>query len=147
MSQAEESRLDTRIADQSQGGRPYHFRAPTQVERIRMVFALPDGAPLPPVEDSTLTAYFDYLSANLTLPFEAIYCPTSGDVRQLIHYVQIFELADPRQLRKHNLYGLLCKAQNAKETLDLPLAELGVREENPNCQLIDDYAYWFHNWR
>ncbi len=37
--------------------------------------------------------------------------------------------------------------RNAKQILELPLTELGVRDDNPNCQLIDDYAYWFINCR
>ena len=50
-------------------------------------------------------------------------------------------------LQSDELHGLSCKARNSKDMLDLPLSELGVREENPNCQLLDDYAYWFVNWR
>jgi len=82
------------------------------------------------------------------MPCEALYCPTGGDdPRQLIHYVRVVELLDPRRSRNHNFFGLFCKAQNAKGMLELPLDELGVRDENPNCQLIDDYAYWFVNCR
>jgi hypothetical protein len=68
-------------------------------------------------------------------------------MRQLIHYVKILEMMDPRKGRNHTLHGLLCLAQNHKEALNLPLVELGVRDDNPNCQLIDDYAYWFVNYR
>ena len=148
MSQADESRLETQIGSRHQAGQPYHFPALSQDDRIRRVFGLPDKAPLPAVGNHALAAYYDYLIASLSLPFDALYCPASGEMRQLIHYVRVVELADPRQGRTHNnLHGLFCKAQNAKEVLDLPLADLGVRDDNPNCQLIDDYAYWFVNWR
>ncbi len=147
MSQANESYLETRVGDRSQGERPYHYPVPSQEDRIRRVFALPADAPLPSVDDNALAAYYDHLIANLELPFEALFCPTGGETRQLIHYVRVTELNNPREARAHNVYGLFCKAINSKQTLELPLAELGVREENPNCQLIDDYAYWFVNCR
>lgn len=147
MSQADQSRLDTRVGGRHQDGRPYHFPAPNQDERIRRVFGLPEEASLPPVNDQTLAVYYDHLVGGLSLPFEALYCPSSGDVRQLIHYVRIEELIDPREARNRNLHGLFCKALNVREMMDLALADLGVREDNPNCQLIDDYAYWFVNWR
>jgi hypothetical protein len=147
MTHADESRLEVKIGSRHQGGQPYHYSSLSQEDRIRRVFALAEAAPLPAVSDQALATYYDYLATNLSLPFDALHCPTGGEMRQLIHYVHVIELMDPRQARLRNLYGLFCQAQNAKEVLDLPLADLGVRDENPNCQLIDDYAYWFVNWR
>lgn len=147
MSQADESRLESRIGSHHQDGRPYHFPALSQEDRIRKVFGVAEEAPLPRVSEQALATYRDCLVASLSLPFDALYCPTGTDIRQLIHYVRVTELTNPQQSRKHLLYGLSCKAQNSKEVLDLPLAELGVRDDNPNCQLIDDYAYWFVNCR
>jgi hypothetical protein len=146
MSQTDRARLETQVGGQHQAGRPYHFPSPSQDERIRRVFGLTDERPLPPVGDETLATYYDSLLSKLSMPFEALYCPSTGEVRQLIHYIHVVELTDPRQGRTRNLHGLFCKAQNAKELLDLPLVELGVREDNPNSQLLDDYAYWFVNW-
>ena len=95
-----------------------------------------------------MTRYFQHLVENLAIPFQAIYCQTGGVMRQLIHYVHVLELTDPRHCRQSALHdGLSCRAQNSKDVLVLPLAELGVREEDPNCQLLDNYAYWFVNWR
>jgi len=146
MSQADESRLETQVGDRHHAGRPYHFATPSQEQRVRKVFGLGDDAPLPAVNDHALATYYDYLVAHLSLPFEALYCPTGGDMRQLIHYVHVIELTDPRPGRMHNnLHGLSCKARNAKQVLELSLADLGVRDDNPNCQLMDDYAYWFVN--
>ena len=147
MSHAEELRLEAEAGSRHQDGRPYHFPSPSQEDRIRKVFGVPDEASLPPVDDGALAAYYDHLAASLLLPFEALYCQNGGEMRQLIHYVRVTELLDPRQIRQHNLHGLFCKAENSKDAWELPLAELGVRDENPNCQLIDDYAYWFVNWR
>jgi hypothetical protein len=149
MSQADEIRLETKVDVRHSDGRPFHFPALTQDDRIRRVFGLAEDARLPSVSDQALTAYYDYLIASLSLPFEALYCPAGGDeMRQLIHYVHVTELIDPRQSHQHNLHGLFCRAQNTKHAMDpLALADLGVREDNPNCQLLDDYAYWFVNWR
>jgi hypothetical protein len=147
MSPANESRLEAKVGGQHHRSRPFHFPSLSQDERIRKVFGLPEETPLPRVADETLASYYDHLVAQLSLPFEALYCKNDGEMRQLIHYVHVVELADPRPTYKHNLHGLVCKAQNLKEILDLPLVELGVRDDNPNCQLIDDYAYWFVNWR
>ena len=146
MSQAEDIRLETRTA-RHQDGRPFHYPSLNQDDRIRRVFGLAEESPLPSVNDQTLAAYFDHLVASLSLPFDALFCQNGGEMRQLIHYVQVLEMRDPRQCRNLSLHGLLCVAQNHKEALNLPLAELGVRDENPNCQLIDDYAYWFVNCR
>jgi hypothetical protein len=147
MSHAEEPRLETQVARRHHEGRPYHYAAPSQDERIRRIFGLSDEASLPAVNDFSLATYYEYLAQNLVMPFDALHCPAGNEARQLIHYLHVIELCDPRQVRLRNLYGLFCRAQNAKEAMDLPLADLGVREDNPNCQLIDDYAYWFVNWR
>jgi hypothetical protein len=147
MPETNESRLDVQVGGQHVGGRPYHFPPPSQDDRIRKVFGLSEESPLPLVRQETLAVYHDHLAANLSLPFDALYCQNSGEIRQLIYYVHVTELVDPRRSRNHSLHGLLCKAKNHKEMLELPLAEFGVREDNPNCQLIDDYAYWFVNCR
>jgi hypothetical protein len=147
VSQVNESRLETQVGTRHQDGRPYHFSALNQEDRIRRVFGVPDDAPLPSVSDQTLAVYYDHLVAALSLPFDALYCPTGGDVRQLIHYVRVTDLLDPRQGHLRNLHGLFCKVHNTKEVLHLSLADLGVRDDNPNCQTLDDYAYWFVNWR
>jgi hypothetical protein len=148
MAPAEESsRLDAQVANRHHEGRPYHYTAPSQEDRVRRVFARPDEAPLPAVDDDSLAAYYDHLVAHLSLPFNALHCPAGSELRQPIHYVRVIELADPRQARQRNLHGLFWKIDNAKEDVELPLVDLGVREDDPNCQLIDDYAYWFVNWR
>jgi hypothetical protein len=146
MSQSNESHLDAKVESRHAEGRPYHFPTLSQDDRIRNVFGVPDDAPLPLVREETLAAYYDYLLANLSMPFDALYCQNGGKTRHLIHYVQVTELLDPRG-RKHATHGLFGKALHHRDALELPLAEFGVMEDNPNCQLIDDYAYWFVNCR
>jgi len=147
MSQTNESHLDAKVDSRHVDGRPCHFPAMNQDDRIRKVFGLPNESPLPLVREETLAAYYDYLIANLSLPFDALYCQNGGKMRHLIHYVQVTELLNPRHGRNHSTHGLFGKALHHRETLQLPLAEFGVMEDNPNCELIDDYSYWFVNCR
>jgi hypothetical protein len=147
MSRTDQSRVETKMGVRHQEGPHHHFTTPSQDKRIRQVFGLADEAPIPAVSDTSLAIYHDFLVANLKLPFEALYCQNGGELRQLIHYVRVVELSHPRNFGGHVPHGLLCRAQNVKQVMDLPLDELGVRDDNPNCQLLDDYAYWFVNWR
>ena len=147
MPETNQSHFDVQVGSRQFGGRPYHFHAPSQDDRIRAIFGLSSESELPLVRSETLAVYYDYLIKHFTLPFEALFCQNGGEMRQLIHYVRVNELLDPRRSRNHVLHGLLCKAQHQRELLEMPLAECGVREDSPNCQLIDDYAYWFVNCR
>lgn len=45
-------------------------------------------------------------------------------------------------------YGLLCEARRGKQGLDLPMGEIEVKKkEDTNRQLVEDYSYWFWNYR
>jgi hypothetical protein len=147
MSQANESHLSAKVDSGHVDGRPYHFPTLNQDDRVRKVFGLTDDSPLPLVREETLAVYYDYLRTNLSLPFDALYCQNGGKMRHLIHYVQVTELVDPRRGHNHSSHGLFGRALHHREALELPLSEFGVMEDNPNCQLIDDYAYWFVNCR
>jgi hypothetical protein len=147
MSKVNEPRADVKVGAKQHHQRHHHLSFPNQEERIRLIFGLAPDSPLPGVSQHVLEQYYAHLVERLSLPFEAIYCQNGGDMRQLIHYVRVLQLMDPATVRESNLYGLYCKVENTKQVLQLPLTELGVREDNPNCQLIDDYAYWFVNWQ
>ena len=45
------------------------------------------------------------------------------------------------------MYGLLCQAKVGGRWLDVPLAECEARKGSPRRQLLNDYAYWFWNYR
>ena len=119
--------------------------AETPEDRIRRVFQLGHGEPLPGVSEETLRRYHQYLLAKLSFPFDALYCRDDVASRQLVQYIRVVGLSEEVRIRRDNRHGVVCKAHNRDHAIELPLAELGVREENPNCQLIDDYAYWFVN--
>jgi hypothetical protein len=112
--------------------------------RIRAVFGLSDHAPIPKVSNETLLVYRDFLLANLSFPFEALYAETTPPVRRLFRCVAVVGLSDTVP---HRLQTLLCRVRNGSQEVEIPLAELGIREDNPNHRLVDDFAHWYWNWR
>jgi hypothetical protein len=115
-----------------------------QPNRIRAVFGLAEDAPLPRVQRNTLHRFYEHLTVHVAVPFDGLYAETKPPIRRLVHYIRVLKILEvPDRLSE----GLLCQAQNMHHTLELPLAEVGVREDDPNYQLIDDYAYWFLNRR
>lgn len=116
----------------------------TQEDRIRAVFSLPPHAALPPVSKDTLPQYHEYLAGKLSFPFQALYIESTPPVKQLVRYVTVVGLSDSLRRR---MFGLFCKVQVDETTVELPLAELGLRDEDPNCQLVDDYCQWLWSSR
>lgn len=113
----------------------------TEESRIARVFGLTASEALPRVNRDTLLTYRQFLAAKVSFPFEALYAETKPLVRQLVHYVTVVGLVDRTE------DGLFCVAHSPLGLRELPLAELGIREGDPNHQLLDDYAYWFWNGR
>jgi hypothetical protein len=111
-----------------------------EAERIRAVFGLCGGAPLPPVNGDTLRSYHDYLAAHLSFPFSALYAENTSPIRRLVRCISILGLQD---VSSRPSQGILCRIEGAGPLRELPLAEIGVRDDDPNYRLIDDYACWF----
>jgi hypothetical protein len=112
--------------------------------RIRRVFALAEDDPIPRVSQDALLTYRVFLGATLSFPFKALYAETTAPVRRLFRCVVVLGLSETTNRRTS---VLMVRVQNAQGEIEIPLAELGVREGDPNHQLIDDFAYWFWNWR
>ena len=108
-------------------------------DRIRLVFGLPSHESLPTVSKDTVAQYHDYLLRKLSFPFQALYAERAPPVRQIVRYVNVVGPSDNANRRQ---YGLFCKVELGDQTLELPLAELGMREDDPNRQLVDDYLDW-----
>ena len=111
-------------------------------DRIRLVFGLPSHAPLPKVSKDALAKYHEYLLGKLSFPFQALYAETVPPVEQIVRYVSVVGLSDNANRRQ---YGLFCKVELGDREVELPLAEMGLREDDPNRQLVDDYLYWLWN--
>ena len=61
--------------------------------------------------------------------------------------VKVIGLGDPDdEPMIDDSYGIICEAKHERRSIDIPLDELDVKKNKPNRQLIEDYAYWLHNW-
>jgi hypothetical protein len=117
-------------------------------DRVRIALGLTSDDPLPEVEEETLLAYHRYLAAHLSFPVEASWSPESGLVGGSTHAVTITGLGDPEDDPwVDEMYGLLCQAKAKGRVIDVPLAECEAKKGSPNRQLLEDYSYWFWNYR
>jgi hypothetical protein len=119
-------------------------RLQSQEERIGTVFGLSDGVPLPAVDAESLRTYHRYLRTHLAFPFQALYVEERPPIRHFVRYIMVSGLLE---LAGRPLEGIVCKVEGIAAVGTLMLVELGVRGDDPNYQMIDDYAYWFLNWR
>jgi len=137
-------------------GRPLKIEQPANVtsrtlseddqdDRIRIILGLTGDDPLPDVDGETLCDYHKYLAAELTFPFKAKWeqerGPLTGTAREII----VTGLLPPDDCDE--FYGLFCKARRSLRKHELPLGEVEAKERGRNHQLLDDYSYWFWNWR
>ncbi len=53
----------------------------------------------------------------------------------------------PDEHAKHEEFGLLCRARRGAKEIELPLADVELKEDAPNYRLVEDYWHWFWNWR
>jgi len=111
-------------------------------DRIRAIFGLSAGVPLPRVTSHTLGKYHAHLSTRLSFPFRALYAETRAPIVHLVRYIFVVRLLNPAGPVSR---GILCRVEALSETTELPLVEIGVPEDDPNSQLLDDFAYWFLN--
>jgi hypothetical protein len=115
-------------------------------DRIRAVVGVSDG-PLPEVRNETLQSYYEYLSTHLSFPFHARYPKPIGIHKEIIRRVTVVGILDPSKVLDGESLGIVCKARQGKQIVELSLADLEVEEDEPNHQLVEDYWYWFWNWR
>jgi hypothetical protein len=122
------------------------FNASNQEQRIRVALAISHGQ-IPEVRSEWLRRYHEYLSDNLSLPFDAEYAEDIAGYRQLVSRVAIIALLHPDEHGMHEEFGLLCRARRGTDEIEVPLADVELRANCPNFQLVEDYWYWFWNWR
>ena len=135
-------------------GQPLSIEQPTHIktkplspddqdDRVKLILGATGDDPVPDVNEEMLLAYWRYLSKNLVVPFEAKHCPEDGPENA----VTVTRLSDPEEYDCDAFYGLLCEAKLQGRQIIVPLGEIEVRKGKPNHQLIDDYLYWFWNYR
>ena len=114
-----------------------------QDDRIRAIFALTSNDPLPLANLENLRRYARYLKTQLSFPFQAKYFVETGPFQQSEYLVTVEGLLDADDCDEE---GVLCEAKQHGEFFELALADLEVRRDRHNRQLIEDYSYWFGNW-
>jgi len=135
-------------------GEPLSIEQPTCIEtkplslddqddRIKSILGATGDDPVPDVDEDTLITYWKHLNEHLTMPFQADHCPED----EPSNAVTVVRLSDPEEYDCDEFYGLFCEAQLGRRHIIIPLGEIELRKDNPNHQLIDDYSYWFWNWR
>jgi len=122
------------------------YRKPDQKQRIIEALGL-SGRHLPSVDDETHSRYYEYLSANLLLPFSAHYPKPKSSQEEEEFRCTVLELLDPEKHLGDGFDGIFCKTCKGKYEINLPLIELDIPHDDPNFQFIEDYWYWFWNWR
>ena len=120
--------------------------AADQEGRILVALGLACG-PLPEVRTEWLHRYYEYLAANLSLPFEAEYAEDISGYRQFVSPITVVAIVHPEKHTGHEDFGLICRARRGAQEIELPLADVELTESAPNYRLIEDYWYWFWNWR
>jgi hypothetical protein len=116
---------------------------PATEDRIRAILALPPRASLPKVDAAMMLTYHRYLSSRLTLPCEARYCADDGTV----YPVTVISLADPQTIPSADRTGLGCIAHRGNRADILPLVDIEVADDSPNFQVLEDYWFWWWNFR
>jgi len=113
-----------------------------QDDRIRAIFDLTSDDPLPEINEDNLRKYHRYLATHLSLPFKAKYSAETIEDQRILFTVT--GLLDPENCNDDD--GVQCEATDEGEEVELPLADLESTVNIHNRQLIEDYAYWFHNF-
>ncbi len=131
-------------------GRPKFCHVPhhdqTQQRRILAALGRKWGQ-IPRVDDQTLSRYYRYLAANLSLPFTAHFPVPTNPLEEIEFRGIVWELFDPHKYIGDEFDGIYCKIYKGRYDLNLPLIDLYLPDDNPNHQCIEDYWYWFWNWR
>jgi hypothetical protein len=116
-----------------------------QDDRIRAIFGLTSDDPLPPVNVENLRRYGSYLRSQLSFPFQASYIVEIGPFEEAKYFITVLGMVDDDDCDEEE--GVLCKAEQHGESFELPLADLEVSDHPHHRQLVEDYSYWFGNWR
>jgi len=113
-----------------------------QEDRIRAIFNLTTDDPLPDVEHTTLSVYYQHLVDHLSFPFQARYRPDHGRAAETLHQVTVRSLYDLNDYDAEEYYGLIGVGLCQDKRIEFPIRDLSVKRNGPNRQLLDDYQCW-----
>ena len=114
-------------------------------QRLRLILGS-TGDRIPKVSVESLRQFHKYLLAHLSFPFEATLSSPIGPHRDTKAPLSIIRLFDPvREYAPEEMHGLICKASQKGEKIELPLDRIDVEESSPYYQLLEDYREWLAN--
>ena len=106
------------------------------------------GDRLPGVGLDTLRRFHAYLTAQLSFPFDGRQSDPVGPHRDTRSPLRVVRLLDPvREYAPEEMYGLICKAQQNGERIELPLDRIDVPEGSPPHELLELYRNWLHGYQ
>lgn len=115
--------------------------------RIRVALGVTPDEPMPRVDLYTLRRYHDHLAVSLSFPYEGRLSGPIGPHRDIESPLSVIRLMGPvKEYEPEEMYGLICKADQNGERIELPLDHIEVEGDSPNRQLLDDYRSWVHTW-
>jgi len=98
----------------------------------------------PPVNGATIEVIYDYLTQKVKFPFQGeMAVPDETPPGQQIVNVTVNGVFDPDITEELNRYGLVCEVFNGKETFNMPLAEIVIKQEDPSFEFVEDYCVWY----
>lgn len=104
------------------------------------------GDDVPTVSVESMRRFHKYLAAHLPFPFEGKLSSPIGPHRDTKSSLSVIRLLDPvREYAPEEMYGLICKASQKGENIELPLDRIDVEESSPGHQLLEDYREWLAN--
>lgn len=122
--------------------RPYE----EQEARVQQIFGLAEDEELPDVDLETLEVYYHHLKRHLSFPFAATYTEGVGPLKDETYSITVTGLEDFEMIDE--FYGLVCEGREGRRKIVVPLAIVEVTDEqSKNYQLVDDYCFWFWNYR
>ena len=91
-----------------------------------------------------LCGFITLTSRKISLsPFEAWCSEETGPLEETYYDIRVTDLLEPDECPELEFYGLFCEGKQGRRKVEIPLAEIEVKQESKNKQLIEDYHMWF----
>ena len=115
-------------------------------KRVAEILGTEKGRELPLVSEKTMKIYHSYLNKNLSFPFDAEYSEETGPLEDTYYDIRVTGLVELEECLDLESYGLFCKGKQGRHKVEIPLAEVTVKQKGKNKQLIENYCMWFRNY-